>query len=199
MFAAAAADRRLVSAFASFIRNDGRTAFEDISPAQQFSFQDNETALVLCAQQHDMSKLVLDVHGMSASLSLPDRQVLAKMLGSMASDSPTLSYFPLEVAASIKECIEVQDRHFSVELQERMQSQAPHFLEFCIVSDCMRGFTVVGQATMPLYHKFLLQLADVTMQCSEGGPDLTQCDCEQSSPSSISNECLTSGVCTSMS
>lgn len=77
-----------------------------------------------------MSKLVLHVHGMSTSLSLPDRWVLAKMFGSMASDSPTLSYVPLEVAASIIECLEVQDRHFSVELQELMQRQAPHFLEF---------------------------------------------------------------------
>ena len=80
--------------------------------------------------RYDMSKLVLRVHGMSTSLSLPDRWVLAKMFGSMASDSPTLSYVPLEVAASIIECLEVQDRHFSVELQELMQRQAPHFLEF---------------------------------------------------------------------
>ncbi len=113
-----------------------------------------------------------------------------------ASDRPTLLYFPLEVAASIKECIEVQDRHFSAKRQELLPSQAPHFLEFSVVSDRMHGFTV--EDMLALYHKSLLWLAYVTMRCTERGPDLTEYECEQSSPSSISNECLTDGVCTDM-
>ncbi len=81
------------------------------------------------------------------------------MLSSLASDRPTVSYLPLKVAP-VEHLI--QACQLSAEVQELLQSQAPHVLEFSVVLDRLHGFSHAGQAVLTLYDQFLLRLAATT-------------------------------------
>ena len=158
------------------------------------------TELLAGTDEVGLNSMLEDVQQLHTDLPQADRLILAKMFGSMSSDSPTLSYFPLEVAIELQALIgsESQQR-FTYELQELLQSTAPLFLEFCAVLDRMHNHVAPGQAIMSRYRDCLLQLIACTLRCCSGGPELSSFACEQQSPSSTSHACLSSGVCVGVS
>lgn len=53
-----------------------------------------------------MTNLIDDIHSRCLNLSAADRKVLAKMLGSFASDSPVLSYLPWAAAVALQSLLD---------------------------------------------------------------------------------------------
>ena len=101
-----AADRKPLQDFAAYARGDGKTAFghSGVTQAHSFVFEEHHPSLqhlLEAASKQDMASMVTDVGSMYEDSSSPDRKVLAKMLRSMASDSPVASYLPREIAALV--------------------------------------------------------------------------------------------------
>ena len=56
-----------------------------------------------------MAALITDIVDMCSNVSVSDRRLLAKVLGTMATDSPTISYLPYVVAQALSGLLGVDD------------------------------------------------------------------------------------------
>lgn len=195
------ADRKLLKGLASYVRGDNRTAFghQKITADKLFVLDDNEEALMEAAMNQNMGSLVADVAHMCDRLAPSDRKVLGKMLGSLASDSPAISYSPLTVANAFEPLFASHAHGYPAEFLELLQNEAPLFLEFSAVLDRMHDVAVLGSTVMSKYIDFVKKLVERTLTCATGGPALSDYECEQRAPSSTSDSCLTSGVCVGVS
>ena len=130
-------------------------------------------------------------------LDSSQQRVLAKMLGSRATDSPVSSYFPYLVAVKVKALLDQrQTPVLTAELQELLQSQAPLFFEFCTVLNALHSFTTVGQAIVTCYRDFVIRLVTKIILGGTGGPALTAFEFDQQQPAaSRSDVCLKCGLC----
>lgn len=155
-------------------------------------------SLLAAAVSIGMSASINDIGGMCAGLSHSDRRILAKMLGTMAADSPVISYLPYASAERILSYFVVNDEDetgFGTDLQDVLQLDAPLLLEFCLAIDRMHACTHVGEAMCAHYVDFLKLLAKRSIACGNGGPSVLVDDSLEASSSSRSNECLRSGIC----
>ena len=199
----AAADRQLLGDFATSVRTDERSAFGHQrvgADDERFVFEYGSTNLedlLRTATALDMSDMVQDIVNLQYRLDSSQQRVLAKMLGSMATDSPVSSYFPYTVAVKVKALLDQsQTPVLTAELQELLQNQAPLFFEFCTVLDALHESTTVGQAILNRYRAFVIRLVTMTVLCGTGGPALTAFEFDQQQPAaSRSDICLKSGLC----
>lgn len=143
-----------------------------------------------------MQSMLSDIGSLSGTRSRPDKFILAKVLGTFATDSPTLSYLPYGLAQSLLTFLaaDIVDEGFDSD-QDAFELEAPLLNEFCLVLDRLHDFCNSGQAVHSRYSDFFRVLAERSVRCGTGGPSAPACDTLEDQPSSRTNKCLTSGVC----
>lgn len=110
----------------------------------------------------------------------------------MAADSPVISYLPYATAEFVFSFLgaDVDETGFDTDLQDAFQLDAPLLFEFCLAIDRMQGCLHPGEAMCTRYVAFVRCLAERSIQCGTGGPDVPVDDNLEASSSSRSNECL---------
>lgn len=195
------ASRKLLSKFAAHVRGDGRTAFGIRLEEEPFHYEQGHpdlSNLLQAAETVSMSNLINDIGDLCSDQPRLDKRTLAKMLGTMATDSPTVSYLPRPVAERVLSFLSAEDMPedgSDSELQDALQLDAPLLFEFCLALDRMNNCIHAGEAMLSGYRAFLQCLAERSIYCGTGSPDVPIDDTLEAGPSSRSNECLRTGIC----
>ncbi len=96
-----------MSGFAAYVRGDHRTAFGHASRGEAFVFEDDHADvinLLAAAEGNSMQSMLLHIGSFCGTQSRPDRRMLAKVLGTFATDSPTLVVSALWPLAYLPNC-----------------------------------------------------------------------------------------------
>lgn len=138
---------------------------------------------------------------MCSNVSVSDRRLLAKVLGTMATESPTISYRPYVVAEAVMGLLGVDDdieAGFDANTHDMFQLDAPLLFEFCLALDRMHGCGTTGEAMRVRCGTFLQCLTTRSIVCGTGGPVAPECKVSGVAASNRSKECLQAGICASV-
>ncbi len=171
------AARKLLARFATYVRGDRRTAFGHVSSDEPFMYEDGHPGLLnLLEAAHDsgMQSLLCDIGDKCSDQSTLDRRLLAKIIGTMATDSPTVSYLPCAVAESVLAFLASAQSEpgFDSDLQDAFQLEDSLLFEFFVALDRLHDDSHIGQAVTTRYVEFLKYLAERSLKCGVGGPDV---------------------------
>jgi CxC4 like cysteine cluster associated with KDZ transposases/Kyakuja-Dileera-Zisupton transposase len=186
-FMSAADDRVLLGKFA-----------KNVSQPEFPLLDDDDWLKVLdAAEGCGLKRAVEDVHAFCVAQSpdaLEDRDRVGAMLACLSSDSPTLSYIPVDVAMSLGGNA---GQGFTPACVRLMLKKAPIFFAFCTILERMSPISPVapfGSVMQARHQQLLDELVARTAVCSTGGPLEVRAE-SSSIASSTSAVCMETGIC----